>query len=83
MKRRIVGAIFCLISAILYGCKYLCAAIFMSNVKSWSTENFQAGLEYVGSPLTIISVVALLVGIGSLVMAEIESYNSRSNERER
>jgi hypothetical protein len=31
--------------------RYLVAAIFMSGVASWDATMFEAGLEYVGSPL--------------------------------
>lgn len=57
------GAIFCLISAILTSARYIAAAIFMSNVTSWDSSLFQAGLSYVGSPLKVAAIVALIAGI--------------------
>ena len=66
MNNKGIGAIFCLISAILMAARYLAAAIFMSSTQSWSNELFTAGLEYVGSPLLIASIIALIVGIGFL-----------------
>lgn len=63
MINKIVGAIFCLISAILMAARYLSAAIFMSGVCSWDAETFSAGLEYVGYPLLIGSIISLIVGI--------------------
>ena len=68
MNNKGVGAVFCLIAAVLTAARYLTAAVFMSNVSSWSAELFQRGLEYVGSPLTIMAVVSLIVGIVFLVL---------------
>jgi uncharacterized membrane protein len=63
MNNKGVGAVFCLISAILTSTRYIAAAIFMSNVTSWDSTLFQAGLSYVGSPLKITAIIALIVGI--------------------
>lgn len=63
MNNKGVGAIFCLISAILISAKYIAAAIFMSGVTSWDAELFAEGLEYVGPFLTVVSFIALIVGI--------------------
>ena len=67
MNNKIVGAVFCLIAAILAGVRYVAAAIFMSNVSSWSAELFRDGLNYVGPTLLIAAIVALAAGIGFLV----------------
>ena len=48
MNNKIVGAIFCLIAAILAGARYVAAAIFMSSTSTWSAELFQNSLNYVG-----------------------------------
>lgn len=48
MENKIVGAIFCFMSAILISARYISAAIFMSGVVSWDATLFAAGLEYVG-----------------------------------
>ena len=63
MNNKGVGAIFCLISAILMSARYIAAAIFMSNVTSWDSTLFQAGLDYVGSPLKAAAIIALVAGI--------------------
>ena len=63
MNNKGIGALFCLISAILTSTRYIAAAIFMSNVTSWDRSLFQAGLSYVGSPLKITAIIALVVGI--------------------
>ena len=67
MNNKIVGAVFCLIAAILAGARYVAAAIFMSNVSSWSAELFRDGLNYVGPTLLIAAIVALAAGIVFLV----------------
>ncbi len=58
-----VGAVLCLISAILMSTRYISAAVFMSGVASWDADLFQYGLSYVGSPLKIAAIVALAAGI--------------------
>ena len=68
MNNKGVGAIFCLIAAILAAAKYISAAIFMCNVSTWSAENFQDGLSYIGPMLTIAAAIALGVGIFFLVL---------------
>ena len=48
MNNKGIGAVFCLISAILISAKYISAAIFMSGVNTWDATLFAAGLGYVG-----------------------------------
>ena len=47
----------------------------MSGVSSWSKDLFQAGLEYVGTPLFLLGAVNVCVGIAYLVWAEISETN--------
>ncbi len=68
MNNKGTGAVFCLIAAILAAARYIAAAVFMSNVTSWNAELFQCGLDYVGSPLKIMAVISLIVGIVFLVL---------------
>ncbi len=63
MNNKGVGAVFCLMSAILMSARYISAAVFMSNVTSWNAELFRAGLDYVGAPLAIASIASLAVGV--------------------
>ena len=71
MNKRGVGVVFCFISAMLFSVRYLAAAIFMSGVLSWDAGLFNAGLEYVGTPLLVFSILSLLVGIVYLILAEV------------
>lgn len=66
MNNKGVGAIFCLIAAILAGARYLAAAIFMSSTQSWNADLFAASLGYVGAPLKIAAIAALIVGVAFL-----------------
>ena len=66
MNNKGIGAVFCLISAILMSTRYLAAAIFMNGVPSWNDSLFSSGLTYVGSPLKIAAIIALMVGIAFL-----------------
>lgn len=77
MNKRGVGAIFCFIAAILFATKYISAAIFMSGALSWDSELFQAGLGYVGSPLQVLSVISLIIGIIYLAYAEFEDRKKK------
>ncbi|MCR8744228.1 hypothetical protein [Romboutsia lituseburensis] len=70
MNRRGTGAIFCLISAILYSTRYISAAIFGSNLSSWDEQLFFNMLSYVGGTLTTLSIISLVIGVGYLILAE-------------
>ena len=67
MNNKGVGAIFCLIAAILMAARYVAAAIFMSSVQSWSAELFRSGLQYVGPILPVCAIAALIAGVGFLI----------------
>ncbi|MFF2887349.1 hypothetical protein [Paenibacillus sp. NPDC057967] len=64
MHRRTVGVAFIVIAAFLYSVRYLTAAIYGSNLSSWSSELFADMLTYVGSGPLVLSWIALIVGIG-------------------
>ena len=66
MNNKGVGAIFCLISAIIECTRYIAAAIFMSNVTSWNSSLFQEGLSYTGSFLKVMALITLVIGVGFL-----------------
>ena len=70
MDRRSVGVAFCFISAFLFATRYISAAIFGSNVISWDEGIFSAMLTSIGSSLTTLSIISLIIGIIYLVMAE-------------
>ncbi len=72
MERRTVGVCFCFISALLFSTRYITAAIFGSNVSSWSKELFNAMLEYTGGELFILSIVSLIIGSVYLISSEIK-----------
>ena len=78
MNNKGIGAIFCLISAILMSTRYIAAAIFMSNVMSWDSSLFQAGLSYVGSPLKVTAIIALIAGICFLVYGVFQDSKKHS-----
>ena len=67
MNNKGVGAILCLVAALLTCTKYISAAIFMSGVASWDAELFKAGLSYIGPSLTIAAAVALFAGVFFLI----------------
>ncbi len=80
MNNKGIGAIFCLISAVLMSARYIAAAIFMSNVSSWDSSLFQAGLSYVGSPLKFQPLLRSSQEFASWDMEYSEISKSRTNE---
>ncbi len=68
MNNKGVGAVFCLISAILMAARYISAAVFMSGVASWDSSLFRAGLSYVGPELKTAAIIALIVGAAFLAV---------------
>ena len=58
MSKRGGGVAFIAIAAFLFSTKYISAAIFGSGVLSWSEDLFSAMLSYVGTPLSLYSIIA-------------------------
>ncbi|MCY7772042.1 hypothetical protein MOB66_09040 [Bacillus haynesii] len=77
MSKQGLGVFFIGVSACLYISKYLSAAIFGSNLKSWDEDMFQAMLSYIGPNLTFWSTASLIVGLIYLVLGEIESKKKK------
>ena len=61
MNDKVIGAIFCLISAKLMSVRYLAAAIYISGASLWSEDFFKDGLEYVGS--LVVGIVFIAYGL--------------------
>lgn len=74
MNKRGAGVTFIAIAAFLISAKYISAAIFGSGVSSWDENLFREMSEYVGIPLNICSVLALLVGLAYIAWAEYEEF---------
>ncbi|MBE5940904.1 MAG: hypothetical protein E7264_00045 [Lachnospiraceae bacterium] len=70
MNKRAAGVIFICVAAFLYAARYIAAAIYMSGTLNWDAELFSQGLEYVGSPLLILSIISLIIGCVYLFFAE-------------
>ena len=68
MNNKGIGAIFCLIAAILGSAKYISTAIFLSSTSSWDAELFKSGMSYTGPILTIAAIAALAVGVIFLIL---------------
>lgn len=71
MNRRAAGVNLLAIAAGLYASRYVSAAIFGSNVGSWDAALFGAMLQYVGTPLQTLSILAAAAGVAYLVWAEV------------
>ncbi len=74
MNKRAAGVAFVFIAAFLFLGRYVVAAIYMSGTSSWDAEFFSNGLEYVGTPLLILSIISLVVGCIYLFFAETEHW---------
>lgn len=72
MSKRITGALFCVVSSILFSARYISAAIHISEMLSWDEKIFMQSLSYVGPELLIASIVSLIVGVAYLVSAELD-----------
>ena len=79
MNNKGVGAIFCLIAAILLAAQYVSAAIFMSGVQTWSAEHFRSALQYVGPSLPIAAAAALIAGVIFLVSGLIQDRRNKNS----
>lgn len=81
--RRLTGVIFCAIAALLYATRYIAAALYTpANAGVWSSEQFARWMSYVGSDLWIWAGLALVVGVGYLIWAEVLEYRHRATDRE-
>lgn len=70
--KRLAGAIFCLIAALLEAGRYIAAAVYVSGMTTWSSDMFATGLEYVGDTLKYLAIAALAVGILYIVWGELD-----------
>lgn len=77
MSKRGTGVAFIAIAAFLFSAKYIGAAIFGSGVSSWNEELFNAMLSYVGSPLNVCSIIALIIGVAYIIWGEYEEITMK------
>lgn len=80
MNKRAAGVVFVCVAAFLYASRYIAAAIYMSGTVSWDAELFSNGLEYVGSPLLILSIISLIIGCIYLFFAETKHLDDEITE---
>ena len=72
MSRRCAGVGLIGVAAVLYVTRYLAAALYsIGQRSSWSSEMFDAMVEYVGPRLWTWAVVALVAGVAYMVWAEL------------
>jgi Mg2+/citrate symporter len=73
-SRLIVGAIFCAVAAFLCSMNFLAAAIYAQNLTSWSgpLNRFGAAYKEVGRELQVWAIVALIIGIIYMLLAEVQ-----------
>ncbi|WP_223067914.1 hypothetical protein [Paenibacillus caui] len=81
MNKRATGMMFIGIAAFLYGIRYLAAAIFSSNITSWSTELFHTMLDYIGNGPLVLACISLAIGVIYLLIAEFGTHMQRQMDR--
>lgn len=77
MNKRGTGVAFIAIAAFLFSAKYISAAIFGSGLASYNKDLFNAMLEYVGFPLNICSIIALILGLAYIFLGEYEEFTMK------
>ena len=77
MNKRGTGVAFIAIASFLFSAKYISAAIFGSSVTSWDEDLFNAMLSYIGNPLSICSIIALLLGLVYIAWGEYEEFTMK------
>jgi len=93
VNKRGTGVIFCCISAFLYASYYISAAIFGSNVSSWSPELYGLMLDSIGNGLPVFAAISLIIGVIYLIaeflggkdnneVKEVESINNNVDSSE-
>lgn len=70
MERRTAGVMLLGIAALLYGIRYLCAAIRLSGIPDTNPELFRIALRTIGRAPLVLSVIALIAGLIYLFAAE-------------
>ena len=78
MNRRAAGVVFCCISAFLFSCRYICAAIQTIGKPGWSSDQIRQRLTGLGL-LQFLAVIALIAGIVYLVGAG--KHEAKSDSR--
>lgn len=77
MNKRGTGVAFLAIAALLFSAKYISAAIFGSSVASWNKDLFNSMLGFVGFPLQIFSIIALILGLAYIGWGEYEEFTMK------
>ena len=77
MNKRGTGVAFLAIAALLFSVRYISAAIIGSGITSWSGELFNAMLGFIGFPLYIWSIIALILGLAYIGWGEYEEFTMK------
>ncbi|SDZ44520.1 hypothetical protein SAMN05421736_1137 [Evansella caseinilytica] len=76
-NKKIIGAIFLLISTILYSTKYITAAIAGANDATWGTKDFTRYLSYTPNALTVFIYLSLLIGVIYFVWGLLDFFKTK------
>lgn len=72
MDKCIIGSVLLAVSGVLFGMKYMTAAIYMAGGASQSRELFASGWKYTGNGLLIAAAMALAAGVLFIALGEYE-----------
>ena len=74
MGKQLVGSMFCICAAILYAARYIGAAAGVSPGGGNVENEYAYTVQAVGSPLLVLSIIALLVGLVYVGWGEYDRY---------
>jgi hypothetical protein len=77
VTRQLVGAMFLAIAAALYGVRHLGAAIISANKTGNLSEQYRLAFDAVGGELSVLAIIAALVGVAYLAWGEYEQRRAR------
>lgn len=77
MSKRGTGVAFIAIAAFLISAKYISAATLGSGVSNLHKGVFISTMHYVGIPLSLFSIISLIIGVGYIAWGEYEEFKSK------
>lgn len=83
VKKRVEGLVFIIIAAILYSTRYICAAIYMSDISAigyYGDGAIRNGLKFVGNEPLILSAISLAIGVIYLIYAEVSEIKNNKKK---
>ncbi len=77
MSRRTAGVGLIAIAALIYSARVIATAILTNQFSNTDSQVFANYLMYTDQGVSVLTTIAILVGIGYLVWAEIEDHRKK------